>query len=274
MQLIEPYNNRRVKINFEGIQKADKFTIDQPKTNYNKVAEKVREVRKKLANQQKTSAGLFGKSLSNGFFKSTEGLENKNTVFIAFTTVDRAYQLIDSQQKRGNPRSTGKKTHRLFVLNPCEEPKNAYEENKCNLDGSEVARNLAKLTNFINEEIQVEVVQLKDLLPKMRNFNENHCEVRVQKSVRSAADGGMTCADFGPSEFPRQPICTHLQGKPLNVVFYLDMSRNIRGYQLSFYAQMITSVLRHFAAVHISNKGENKITIKKYNKRSTVKVIN
>ena len=102
----------------------------------------------------------------------------------------------------------------------------------------------------------------------MRSFNDNHCEVRVQKSVRSAADGGMTCADFGPSEFPRQPICTHLQGKPLNVVFYLDMSRNIRGYQLSFYAQMITSVLRHFAAVHISNKGENKITIKKYNKRS------
>ena len=99
----------------------------------------------------------------------------------------------------------------------------------------------------------------------MRKFNDNHCEVRVKQT--KTATGEATCADMSNSEFPVQPICSRLQEKALSVVFYLDMSRNIRGYQLSFYTQMITSVLQKLAAVHITNKGRNKIIIKKYSKR-------
>ena len=100
IQLIEPYSNRHVNLAFGGIESTDKFMIDQKKSSYKKVSEKIRKLRKKLSDQNKLPARAFTNQVNDAYAKSVVH-GSKNALFTIFTTINRVYQLIDDYQSQG-----------------------------------------------------------------------------------------------------------------------------------------------------------------------------
>ena len=115
--------------------------------------------------------------------------------------------------------------------------------------------------------MNIQFINKFNVLQAVRDFNDETCEPGLRVSLAKSQKSAATCGLPLESDFPMQPICKKMQDEPLKIVFYLDISRNVRSYQLSFYAQIITSVLKKLAAVHITNNRENRIIIKKYSKR-------
>ena len=100
IQLIEPYSNRHVNLAFGGIESTDQFTIDQKKSSYKKMSEKIRKLRKKLSNQNNLSARAFTDQVNDAYAKSVVN-GSKSALFTIFTTINRVYQLIDDYQSEG-----------------------------------------------------------------------------------------------------------------------------------------------------------------------------
>ena len=100
IQLIEPYSNRHVNLAFGGIESTDQFTIDQKKSSYKKMSEKIRKLRKKLSNQNNLSARAFTAQVNDAYAKSVVN-GSKSALFTIFTTINRVYQLIDDYQSEG-----------------------------------------------------------------------------------------------------------------------------------------------------------------------------
>jgi len=125
---------------------------------------------------------------------------------------------------------------------------------------------LAKLP-IVAEDMSVQFINKFNILQAVRDYNDETCPPELRVSLEKRQKSSASCGMPLESDFPMQPICKKMQDDPLKIVFYLDISRNVRSYQLSFYAQIITSVLKKLAAVHITNNRENRIIIKKYSKR-------